>query len=89
MVAIPGVSAHAPDLTFDVEHFKYNITTDSHTNPANETLTTNGNWYAKNNGKSITQMKHYKTSACLTCELYKNAPKIQKADLLNAPSTPI
>jgi transposase len=82
LVAIPGVSAHAPDLAFDVEHFKYNTTTDSYTCPANETLTTNGNWYAKKNGKSITQMKHYKTSACLTCELYKKCTKNSKGRLI-------
>ncbi len=82
LVAIPGVSAHAPDLAFDVEHFKYDKTTDSYTCPANETLTTNGNWYAKKNGKSITQMKHYKTSACLTCELYKKCTKNAKGRLI-------
>ncbi|SFE90449.1 transposase, partial [Flavobacterium xueshanense] len=82
LVAIPGVSAHAPDLAFDVEHFKYNITTDSYTCPANKTLTTNGNWYAKKNGKSITQMKHYKTSACLTCQLYKKCTKNAKGRLI-------
>ena len=82
LVAIPGVAAHAPDLAFDVEHFKYNIPTDSYTCPANETLTTNGNWYAKKNGKSITQMKHYKTSACLTCELYKKCTKNAKGRLI-------
>jgi hypothetical protein len=82
LVAIPGVSAHAPDLAFDVEHFKYNITTDSYICPANEILTTNGNWYAKKNGKSVIQMKHYKTSACLTCELYKKCTKNAKGRLI-------
>ena len=82
LVAIPGVAAHAPDTAFDVEHFKYNIPTDSYTCPANKTLTTNGNWYAKKNGKSITQMKHYKTSACLTCELYKKCTKNAKGRLI-------
>ena len=51
LVAIPGVAAHAPDMAFDVEYFKYDKTTDSYTCPANETLTTNGNWYNKTNGK--------------------------------------
>jgi transposase len=82
LVAIPGVSAHAPDTAFDVEYFKYNKTTDSYTCPANETLTTNGNWYAKKNGKSITQMKHYKTNACLTCELFKKCTKNAKGRLI-------
>ena len=82
LVAIPGVAAHAPDTAFDVEYFKYNKTTDTYTCPANETLTTNGNWYARKNGKSITQMKHYKTSACLTCELFKKCTKNAKGRLL-------
>jgi transposase len=82
LVAIPGVSAHAPDVAFDVEHFKYDKTTDSYTCPANETLNTNGNWYAKKNGKSITQMKHYKTNACLTCELFKKCTKNVKGRLI-------
>ena len=82
LVAIPGASAHAPDLAFDVEHFKYNKQTDTYTCPANETLTTNGNWYAKKNGKSITQMKHYKTSACLTCDLFKKCTKNAKGRLI-------
>lgn len=82
LVAIPGVSAHAPDTAFDVENFKYNITTDSYTCPANETLKTNGNWYAKKNGKSITQMKHYKTSACLNCKLFTKCTKNAKGRLI-------
>jgi transposase len=82
LVAIPGVSAHAPDLAFDVEHFIYNITSDSYTCPANETLTTNGNWYAKKNGKSITQMKHYKTNSCLTCKLSDKCTRNAKGRLI-------
>lgn len=82
LVAIPGVSAHAPDSTFDLEYFKYDKTTDSYTCPANKTMTTNGNWYAKKNGKSITQMKHYKTSACLTCELFKKCTKNARGRLI-------
>jgi transposase len=82
LVAIPGVSAHAPDLAFDLEHFKYDKVADSYTCPANEIMTTNGNWYAKKNGKSITQVKHYKTSACLTCALFKKCTKNAKGRLL-------
>ena len=82
LVAIPSVAAHAPDLAFDVEHFKYDIKTDSFTCPANQILTTNGNWYAKKNGKSVTQMKHYKTSACLSCELFKKCTKNARGRLI-------
>lgn len=82
LVAIPGVSAHAPDMAFDVEYFNYNKTTDSFICPANETLTTNGNWYNKTNGKSITKMKHYKTNACLTCKLFNKCTKNAKGRLI-------
>ena len=47
LVAFLGVSAHAPDATFDIEYFKYDKITDSYTCPAQDTLTTNRNWYAK------------------------------------------
>lgn len=82
LVAIPGVASHAPDIAFDVEHFKYNKEDDTYTCPANETLSTNGNWYSKKNGKSITQMKHYKTNACLTCTLFDKCTKNKKGRLI-------
>ena len=82
LVAIPSVAAHAPDLAFDVEHFKYDLKTDSFTCPANQILTTNGNWYSKKNGKSVTQMKHYKSSACLSCELFKKCTKNARGRLI-------
>lgn len=82
LVAIPGVASHAPNIAFDVEHFKYNKEDDTYTCPANEILSTNGNWYSKKNGKSITQMKHYKTNACLTCTLFHKCTKNKKGRLL-------
>jgi len=82
LVAIPAVSAHAPDIAFDVEHFKYNKKNDSYTCPANKILTTNGNWYNKTNGKSITKMKHYKTNACLSCEFFDQCTKNKKGRLI-------
>ena len=82
LVAIPSVAAHAPDLAFDVEHFKYDLKTDSFTCPANQILTTNGNWYSKKNGKSVTQMKHYKTSVCFSCEFFKKCTKNARGRLI-------
>ena len=82
LVAIPGVAAHAPDLAFDVEHFRYDIKTDSYTCPDNQILTTNANWYNKTNGKSITKMKHYKTSACLSCQFFSRCTKNKKGRLI-------
>ena len=76
-------------FVIDIEYFKYNKTADSYTCLAQEILTTNGNWYAKKNGKSITKTKHYKTSACLNCKLFTKFTKNAKADLLNTPNMPI
>ena len=82
LVAIPGVAAHAPDIAFDVEHFKYDKTTDTYSCPGIEILTSNGNWYNKTNGKSITKMKHYKTNACMSCKLFDKCTKNKKGRLI-------
>ena len=81
-MAIPDVASHAPNTAFDVEYFVYDKANDSLTCPANETLTTNGNWYSKINGKSITKMKHYKTSACLSCHLMQQCTKNKRGRLI-------
>lgn len=67
MVAIPEVASNAPDTAYNVANFKYDKVNDTYTCPQAQVLTTNGNWYKKNRGKSFTQMKHYKTKACSTC----------------------
>lgn len=67
LVAIPDVASHAPDEAYDVANFKYDKTTDTHCCPAGQTLTSNGSWYNKNRGKSISKVKHYKTTACVNC----------------------
>ena len=82
LVAIPGVAAHAPDMAFDVEYFKYDKTTDSYTCPANETLTTNGNWYNKTNRKSVNKMQHYNANACWSWEVCYRWNKNKKGRLV-------
>ncbi|MBS4062763.1 MAG: IS1182 family transposase [Bacteroidetes bacterium] len=67
LVAVPAVASHAPDQAFDVANFQYNPTTDSFTCPANEVLTTNGQWYNKSRGKSINKIKQYTTKSCQGC----------------------
>ena len=67
LVSIPAVSSHAPDPAYDVENFSYNQEQDRYVCPADELLITNGRSYTKSNGKSNIQVKHYKTSACLSC----------------------
>lgn len=70
IIAFPDVASHAPDVSFDVEHFEFDKTNDQYTCPARELLTTNGRWYNKASGKTINRVKHYKTKACLTCTLF-------------------
>lgn len=75
IVAFPDVASHAPDISFDVEHFKYNKERDEYTCPAGELLTTNGRWYNKASGKTINRVKHYKTKSCLTCSLFERCTR--------------
>lgn len=75
IVAAPDVASHAPDISFDVEHFVYNKQRDEYTCPAGELLTTNGRWYNKASGKTINKVKHYKTKACLSCSLFEKCTR--------------
>jgi transposase len=82
MTAIPDVASHAPDTAYDVGNFKYNKRSDTYTCPANQILTTNGNWYNKNRGKSINKVKHYKTNACINCPFFKQCTLNQRGRLI-------
>jgi hypothetical protein len=75
IVAAPDVASHAPDISFDVEHFNYNKERDEYTCPAGKLLTTNGRWYNKSSGKTINRVKHYKTKACPTCSLFERCTR--------------
>jgi transposase len=82
MVAFPEVASHAPDIDFDVEHFDYSKENDEYTCPAGEKLTTNGRWYNKRNRNTVNRVKHYKTKACLTCELFERCTKNKDGRLI-------
>ncbi|MFM7759131.1 MAG: IS1182 family transposase, partial [Crocinitomicaceae bacterium] len=82
IVAAPDVASHAPDISFDVEHFDYNKELDEYTCPAEEKLTTNGRWYNKASGITINKVKHYKTKACLTCSLFEKCTKNKAGRLI-------
>jgi hypothetical protein len=62
-------------LAFDVEHFKYDKEQDEYTCPAGQKLITNKRWYNKASGKTMNRVKHYKTKACLSCELSERCTK--------------
>lgn len=82
LVAVPAVASHAPDPAFDVEHFEYDRKSDGYTCPAGQKLVTNGNWYNKAHGKTMNRMKHYKSKACATCELFNRCTKNKAGRLI-------
>lgn len=82
MVAIPDVASNAPDEFYNVANFVYNPTTDIYICPQGQQLTTNGNWYKKDRGKSYNMMKHYKTNACQTCPVKDSCTKNQRGRLI-------
>jgi len=82
LVAFPEVASHAPDHAFDVEYFEYSKESDEYTCPAGKKLTTNGNWYNKASGKTINRVKHYKTTACLSCPLFSRCTVNKKGRLI-------
>jgi transposase len=82
LVAFPEVASHAPDHAFDVEHFEYSKESDEYICPAGKKLTTNGNWYNKASGKTINRVKHYKTTACLSCPLFSRCTVNKKGRLI-------
>ena len=82
IVAFPEVSSHAPDLSFDVEHFEYHKELDQYTCPSGETLSTNGRWYNKASGKTINRVKHYKSNKCQTCPQFNRCTKNKDGRLI-------
>jgi len=82
IVAAPDVASHAPDPVFDVEHFQYDKANDRYTCLAGQQLTTNGRWYNKASGKTMNRVKHYKTKACSTCELFERCTKNKAGRLI-------
>ena len=82
IVAIPDVASHAPDISFDIEHFKYNKEEDHYTCPEEQIIPTNGRWYKKQSGKTIIRVKHYKTKACLTCKSFTKCTKNKAGRLI-------
>lgn len=82
LVSIPEVSSHAPDLSYDLQHFSYDKELDRYICPAQQILSTNGRNYTKSNGKSSVQVKHYKTSACLTCDVFEKCTQNKAGRLI-------
>jgi transposase len=77
-VAITAPSANAPDKAFNLSEFIYNKTDDTYTCPAEQTLTSNGNWYFKR----VYRVKQYKTSHCKDCHLRASCTKSKSGRII-------
>jgi len=77
LVAIPEAASNAPNINYNLIHFKYNKESDAYTCPENHILKTNGNWYVKKQGKYRTDIKvrQYKTDACRNCSKLNECTK--------------
>lgn len=77
IVAIPEISSNAPNKDYNVSNFKYNKNDNTYTCPENHILTTNGNWYVKNQGKyrTDTRIRQYKTTVCRNCNKLNECTK--------------
>lgn len=80
IVAVPDIpsSSFAPDPAFNVSKFTYNSVSDSYSCPMGNTLSSNGNWYAKSQRNNIIKVKHYKTSKCKSCPALNSCTKNTK-----------
>jgi transposase len=56
-----------PTPGYSSKQFVYNTENDTYTCPQGEILTTNGNWYKKQNRNSTVMIKRYRTKACRNC----------------------
>jgi transposase len=64
LVAVPSLSTQAPDPTYNLEQFIYQMDTDTYQCPQGNSLFTNGSWYNKGYDHKVRQ---YKTKACKNC----------------------
>src|SRR5690349_4782730 len=80
MVAVPGVASFAPDDRYNVAQFLYDEKGDTYTCPQGEVLHTNGRWYVKSDHGYV--VKHYKTSACISCPAMALCTKNKKGRLI-------
>lgn len=71
LVAIPNIplSSQAPDPSYNVSEFYFDSQANTYSCPQGYVLTTNGNWYRKDRRKDTIRVKHYKTTACKSCQL--------------------
>lgn len=61
------INTFATDPRYNYDQFIYDENKDKYTCPRGRKLTTNGNWYKRNTGRSTYKVKHYKTNKCQTC----------------------
>jgi transposase len=71
LVAIPGLTGHAPDPAYDAENFTYIPEGDYYICPQNQHLTTTGKWHKAD----AYYFKRYATKACKLCRVKEQCSK--------------
>jgi hypothetical protein len=71
LVAIPGLTVHAPDPAYDAENFTYVPEGDYYICPQNQRLTTTGKWHKA----AAYHFKRYATKACKSCSVKEQCSK--------------
>jgi hypothetical protein len=85
-VAIPAIpsSSQAPDHNYNVEHFTYDLETDTYTCPQGEVLRTNGTWYKEHNRRdNVIIFRQYKTRACKLCPVHSQCTRSKDSRILS------
>lgn len=84
LVAIPDPASNAPDPAYNNTNFIYNKDEDTYTCPQGKTLTSNGKWYHKSNGRGKTDnhIKQYKTNACKNCPSISSCTKSDRGRII-------
>lgn len=75
-------NAPVPTADYLIEKFSYNERKDCYICPAGQTLSTNGNWYDKSRGKYDYKVKHYKTTACMSCPVMNDCTMNKRGRLI-------
>jgi len=71
LVAIPQVSANAPNPAYNVEYFTYDKEHDFYLCPQGQTMTTTGKWHQA----KTYRFKRYTTKACKSCPVKSECSK--------------
>lgn len=75
-------NAPVPTADYLIENFTYSEKKDCYICPQGQALLSNGNWYDKSRGKYDYKVKHYKTTACISCPVMNDCTMNKRGRLI-------